>query len=60
MFHCPSLHRSPRLDSDGGGTEGSVDGVPGGDGLVQKTSGTLHLVAAQPGVLVGDKLLLAR
>ena len=42
-----------------GGTEGSVYVDPGGDGLVQKTSGTLHLVVAQPGELVGDKLLLS-
>ena len=42
-----------------GSTEGSVDGVPGGDGLVQKTSVTLRLVVAQPGEFVGDKLLLS-
>ena len=33
--------------------------VRSGDVLVQKTSGTLQLVAAQPGELVGDKLLLS-
>ena len=40
-------------------TEESVDGVLGGDGLVQKTSGTFHLLGAQPRELVGDKLLLS-
>ena len=33
--------------------------VRSGDVLVQKTSGTLHLLGAQPGELVGDKLLLS-